>query len=101
MALIDGFGRVMTNLRLSVTDRCNLRCVYCMPAHPEWMPQLEILTFEEIERLVRVAVTLGVVDFRITGGEPTARKGLPELVARVARVPGVRDLAMTTNGILL
>jgi len=101
MALQDGFGRTITNLRISVTDRCNLRCVYCMPAHPEWMPQPEILTFEEIERLVRVAVSLGVVDFRITGGEPTARKGLPDLVRRVAGIPGVRDLAMTTNGILL
>jgi cyclic pyranopterin phosphate synthase len=101
MALIDGFGRVMTNLRLSVTDRCNLRCVYCMPAHPEWMPQPEILSFEEIVRLARVAVSLGITDFRITGGEPTARKELPELVRALAAVPGVRDLAMTTNGILL
>jgi cyclic pyranopterin phosphate synthase len=101
MALVDGFGRVMTNLRLSVTDRCNLRCVYCMPAEPEWMPQPEILTFEELERIARVAVSLGITDFRITGGEPTARRDLPELVRRLASVPGVRDLAMTTNGILL
>ena len=99
--LVDGFGRVMTNLRISVTDRCNLRCVYCMPAEPVWMPQPEILTFEEIERLVRVAVSLGIRDFRITGGEPTARKELPELIRRLAALPGVRDLAMTTNGILL
>jgi len=101
MALIDGFGRVITNLRLSVTDRCNLRCVYCMPAHPEWMPQPEILTFEEIERLARVAVSLGIGEFRITGGEPTARRDLPALIRSLAAVPGVRDLAMTTNGILL
>jgi cyclic pyranopterin phosphate synthase len=101
MALIDGFGRVMTNLRLSVTDRCNLRCVYCMPAHPEWMPQPEILTFEEIERVARVAVSLGIAEFRITGGEPTARRDLPQLVRNLAAVPGLRDLAMTTNGILL
>jgi len=99
--LKDGYGRVHTNLRLSLTDRCNLRCVYCMPAEPEWMPQPEILTFEEIERLARVAVTLGIRDFRLTGGEPTARKELPELVRRLAAIPGLRDLAMTTNGILL
>lgn len=99
--LIDGHGRAITNLRVSVTDRCNLRCVYCMPAHPEWMPQPEILSFEEIERIVRVAVSLGITDFRITGGEPTARRDLPDLIRRVAATPGVRDLAMTTNGILL
>src|SRR6185295_405115 len=99
--LKDGYGRVHTNLRLSLTDRCNLRCVYCMPAEPEWMPQPEILTFEEIERLARVAVSLGISDFRLTGGEPTARRELPDLVRRVAAVPGVKDLAMTTNGILL
>jgi cyclic pyranopterin phosphate synthase len=99
--LTDGYGRAITNLRVSVTDRCNLRCVYCMPAEPEWMPRPEILTFEEIERLVRIAVSLGITDFRITGGEPTARKDLPELVGRLAAVPGVKDLAMTTNGILL
>jgi cyclic pyranopterin phosphate synthase len=101
MSLVDGFGREITNLRISITDRCNLRCVYCMPAEPVWMPQPQILTFEEIERLVRVGVSLGIRDFRITGGEPTARKELPELVRRLAAVPGVRDLAMTTNGILL
>lgn len=99
--LADGFGRNITNLRVSITDRCNLRCVYCMPAHPEWMAQPEIMSFEEIERLVRIAVSLGITDFRITGGEPTARKDLPGLVRRLAAVPGVKDLAMTTNGILL
>lgn len=99
--LVDGFGRAVTNLRISVTDRCNLRCTYCMPAEPEWMPQPEILSFEEIERLVRTAVSLGITDFRLTGGEPTARKDLPLLVRRLAALPGVKDLAMTTNGILL
>src|SRR5207249_647552 len=99
--LTDGYGRVITNLRISVTDRCNLRCVYCMPANPEWMPQPEILSFEEIERIARIAASLGITDFRITGGEPTARKDLPELVRRVVAVPGVRDVALTTNGILL
>src|SRR5438045_8021808 len=97
----DGYGRAITTLRISVTDRCNLRCVYCMPATPEWMPQPELLSFEEIERLARVAVSLGITDFRITGGEPTARKDLPELMRRVVAVPGVRDVALTTNGILL
>jgi cyclic pyranopterin phosphate synthase len=99
--LVDGYGRAVTNLRISVTDRCNLRCVYCMPAEPEWMPQPEILSFEEIGRLVKVAVSLGITDFRITGGEPTARKDLPELVRRVVAAPGVRDVALTTNGVLL
>jgi len=99
--LVDGYGRAITNMRVSVTDRCNLRCVYCMPAEPVWMPQPEILSFEEIERIVRVAVSLGVTDFRVTGGEPTARKDLPDLVRRVVSVPGVRDVALTTNGILL
>jgi len=99
--LVDGFGRVATDLRVSVTDRCNLRCVYCMPAEPEWLPRPEVLSFEEIERLVRVAAGLGVTHVRITGGEPTARRDLPELVRRVAAVPGIQDLAMTTNGVLL
>jgi cyclic pyranopterin phosphate synthase len=101
MRLKDGFGRVVTDLRLSVTDRCNLRCTYCMPAEPVWMPRPEILSFEELERTARVAVSLGVRSIRITGGEPTARKGLPELVRRLAAIPGLEDLAMTTNGILL
>jgi GTP 3',8-cyclase len=99
--LVDGYGRTIRNLRISVTDRCNLRCVYCMPANPVWMPQPEILTFEEIVRLVRIAVSLGITDYRITGGEPTARKDLPELIRQIAATPGVEDLALTTNGILL
>jgi GTP 3',8-cyclase len=99
--LADGYGRVVTNLRISVTDRCNLRCTYCMPAEPEWMPRADILSFEEIGRLVRVAVSLGISDFRLTGGEPTSRKDLPALVRAIADVPGVKDLALTTNGILL
>src|SRR6058998_1598822 len=98
-SLVDTQGRAVTDLRISVTDRCNLRCVYCMPAEPEWLPQPEILSFEEIERLVRVAVSLEIRDVRITGGEPTARKELPELVRTLAAVPGLRDLSMTTNGI--
>lgn len=99
--LRDSFGRTITNMRISVTDRCNFRCIYCMPSKPEWVPQPQLLRFEEIERLVRIAVSLGITEFRITGGEPTARQDLPELLRRVCRVPGVRDVALTTNGLLL
>jgi len=98
---VDGYGRRIANLRISVTDRCNFRCVYCMPAEPQWLPKPELLTFEEIERLVRIAVSLGLDEFRITGGEPTARRDLVELVRRVAATPGIRDLSLTTNGLLL
>ena len=100
-ALVDGYGRRITSMRISVTDRCNFRCVYCMPADPHWLPHGEILTFEEITRIVRVAVSLGIPDFRITGGEPTARRMLPDLVRGISKIPGVRDLAMTTNGLRL
>lgn len=99
--LTDSWNRTIRNCRISVTDRCNLRCTYCMPARPEWLPQTEVLTFEEIVRFVRVAVSLGIDKFRLTGGEPTARKDFVELVRLVAAVPGVRDLSMTTNGLLL
>jgi cyclic pyranopterin phosphate synthase len=100
--LRDGFGRVHTNLRISVTDRCNIRCFYCMPEEiVRFRPQAEILTFEEIERFTRVAVQLGITKLRLTGGEPLVRRGLPELVSRLAALPGVEDLALTTNGILL
>jgi cyclic pyranopterin phosphate synthase len=100
--LRDGFGRVHTNLRISVTDRCNIRCFYCMPAeNVRFRPQAEILTFEEIERFTRVSVRLGVTKLRLTGGEPLVRRGLPALVSRLASIPGVDDVALTTNGILL
>lgn len=99
--LADGFGRRISNLRISVTDRCNFRCVYCMPAEPQWLPRPEIMTFEEIERIVRIAVSLGIEEFRLTGGEPTARRDLPVLVRRIVGVPGVRDVSLTTNGLLL
>ena len=100
--LIDGFARIHDNLRISVTDRCNIRCFYCMPDEGvEFTDRSEILTFEEIERFVRVAVTLGVTKLRITGGEPLVRKDLPKLIERLAAIPGIRDLAMTTNGVLL
>jgi len=100
--LLDQFQRPLRNLRLSVTDRCNLRCSYCMP-EPEyvWLPREDILHFEEIETLVDVFTTLGVDKVRLTGGEPLLRRGLPDLVARLARRTAIRDLAMTTNGVLL
>jgi len=100
--LLDAYQRPLRNLRLSVTDRCNLRCSYCMP-EPEyvWLPREDILHFEEIESLVDILTTLGVDKVRLTGGEPLLRRGLPDLVARLARRPAIRDLAMTTNGVLL
>lgn len=102
MALLDTFGRKHDNLRISVTDRCNIRCFYCMPEEtPEFGPREEILTFEEIERFVRVTVGLGVRKLRITGGEPLLRKGLPDLISRLSAVDGIEDIALTTNGVLL
>lgn len=100
--LLDTFGRIHDNLRISVTDRCNVRCFYCMPEEGvQYMPHAEILTFEEIERFVRVAVSLGVTKLRVTGGEPLVRKGLPVLIRMLSAIPGIRDLALTTNGVLL
>ena len=100
--LIDGFGRVHSDLRISVTDRCNIRCFYCMPAeNVRFKPRREILTFEEIERFVQVVARLGVNKLRLTGGEPLVRHDLHELVARLVAIPGIRDIALTTNGILL
>jgi cyclic pyranopterin phosphate synthase len=99
--LIDRFGRVHNNLRISVTDRCNIRCVYCMPETVTFLPRSSLLTFEEIERFVRVAAPLGITKLRLTGGEPLVRRGLPGLIARLAAVPGIEDVGLTTNGILL
>lgn len=101
LPLIDSFGRVHNNLRISVTDRCNIRCVYCMPENAQFMPRGQLLTFEEIGRFVRIAVTLGIDKIRLTGGEPLVRKDLPLLVERLASVPGIKDVGLTTNGILL
>jgi GTP 3',8-cyclase len=119
--LIDSFGRVLRDLRVSLTDRCNFRCLYCLPeteaaqnfyrghwAHqpnpapipPQWVPRSAILRFEEIERIVRIAVSLGIQKIRLTGGEPLLRQHADELVARIAGIPGIADLAMTTNGFL-
>jgi cyclic pyranopterin phosphate synthase len=90
------------NLRISVTDRCNIRCFYCMPEdNVQYVKRQEILSFEEIERFVRVAVSLGVTKLRVTGGEPLVRKDLPVLIRKLNEIPGVRDLALTTNGVLL
>jgi len=100
--LVDRFGRVHTNLRISVTDRCNIRCFYCMPnENVQFRPRSEILTFEEIVRFTRVAAAMGVDKLRLTGGEPLVRADLPELVRQLVAVPGIRDVALTTNGMLL
>jgi GTP 3',8-cyclase len=100
--LFDGHGRRIADLRVSVTDRCNFRCQYCMPAEGmDWLPREEILSFEEIERLVRLLVEMGVEDVRLTGGEPLARRDFPLLAAMLARIEGLRDLSLTTNGYFL
>jgi cyclic pyranopterin phosphate synthase len=100
--LLDTFGRIHDNLRISVTDRCNIRCFYCMPEEGvKYMPHAEILTFEEIEHFVRVAVSLGVTKLRVTGGEPLVRRDLPVLIRMLSAIPGIHDLALTTNGVLL
>src|SRR5580692_9186924 len=100
--LADSFGRIHDNLRISVTDRCNVRCFYCMPeTDVHFVPRAEILDFEEIERFARIAASLGVTKLRLTGGEPLLRRDLPALVRRLAAIRGIRDLALTTNGVLL
>jgi len=119
--LIDSHGRILRDLRVSLTDRCNFRCMYCLPEteaaqnfyrghwaqlpNPapivqQWVPKSNLLSFEEIERVVRVAVGLGIRKIRLTGGEPLLRHDVEKLVARIASIPGVEDLAMTTNGFL-
>ncbi|MGN6643290.1 MAG: GTP 3',8-cyclase MoaA, partial [Verrucomicrobiota bacterium] len=119
--LIDSHGRVLRDLRVSITDRCNFRCMYCLPeteaaqnfyrghwAHmpnsapikQQWVPRASILSFEEIERLIRLSVDLGIQKIRLTGGEPLLRHDVEKLVARIAAIPGIEDLAMTTNGFL-
>jgi GTP 3',8-cyclase len=100
--LRDSWGREIKSVRVSVTDKCNFRCTYCMPAEGlEWLRREEILTFEEIARLVGVLARLGVDEVRLTGGEPLVRRDLPVLVELLAEIDGVRDLSLTTNGILL
>jgi GTP 3',8-cyclase len=119
--LVDSHGRVLRDLRISITDRCNFRCLYCLPeteaAHnfyrgrwanmpdstpivQQWVPRSKILSFEEIERVVRIAVGLGIQKIRLTGGEPLLRNDVDHLIAHLAMIPGIQDLAMTTNGFL-
>ena len=100
--LLDSFGRRINYLRISVTDRCNLRCIYCMP--PEgvpWIPHSDLLSYEEIATIVQIAAALGINKIRLTGGEPLIRPGLPNLVEMLSGIEGINEIAMTTNGILL
>jgi len=100
--MIDGFGRRIEYLRISVTDKCNLRCVYCMPLHGmEWLGKSAILTYEEITQVVRTMAGMGLKRVRFTGGEPLVRKDLADLVRMVAAVPGIEDLSLSTNAVLL
>ena len=100
--LTDSWGREIKSVRVSVTDKCNFRCTYCMPAEGlEWLTRDEVLSFEEIARLVGILARLGVDEVRLTGGEPLVRRDLPVLVRMLADTPGVRDLSLTTNGVLL
>jgi cyclic pyranopterin phosphate synthase len=100
--LVDGHGRRISDLRVSVTDRCNFRCQYCMPADGlPWLERSEVLTFEEIERVVRLMVAMGVEDVRLTGGEPLVRREFPRLVSMLSVIDGLEDLSLTTNGYLL
>src|SRR5437762_12746308 len=120
-SLIDSYGRVLRDLRVSLTDRCNFRCLYCLPeteaaqnfyrghwaqmpdSKPilqQWVPRSDLLNFEEIERIVRLCVGLGIEKIRLTGGERLLRQEVEALVARISVIPGIKDLAMTTNGFL-
>jgi GTP 3',8-cyclase len=98
--LVDGRGRVARKVRISLTDRCNFACLFCMPKHGEvrWLPREEILTFDEVERLARILASLGIRKIRLTGGEPLLRPDLDQLVRRLVRIPGVEEVDMTTNG---
>ena len=100
--MIDQFGRSVEYLRVSITDKCNLRCVYCMPLEGlPWLQRDELLSYEEIEQIVRVMAPMGLERLRITGGEPLVRRDVPELVRLLAAVPGIRDLSLSTNAVLL
>lgn len=100
--LVDSFGRHITYIRISLTDRCNLRCRYCMPREgPEWLERDDLLSYDEIEKFVRAAASEGITKIRLTGGEPLVRPGVPNLVSRLTQVPGITKVALTTNGTLL
>ena len=101
MPFIDSFGRVHDDLRLSITDRCNFRCAYCMPEEPEWYPREALLSYEEMTRLARIAAGEGVRKIRVTGGEPLVRRDVATLIASLASIPGIDDLSLTTNAALL
>lgn len=100
--LVDSYGRRIKSMRISVTDKCNFRCTYCMPAEGlPWLKKVEILSYEELMRISRVAVSMGIEQIRLTGGEPLVRRDLPELVRQLYELEGLRSLSLTTNGILL
>src|SRR5437867_3631550 len=99
--LIDRYGRVVKNIRLSITDRCNFRCVYCMPEEMEFFPRAEILSYEELVRLAALCTRMGIEKIRLTGGEPLVRRDVPTLVRILKALPGLRDLSLTTNGVRL
>ena len=101
-AIVDSFGRVHNNLRISVTDRCNIRCFYCMPdENVRFLPRKQILSFEEIAKFAEVSAGLGVSKIRLTGGEPLVRSQLCSLVEMLVQISGIEDVALTTNGLLL
>src|SRR3990170_2928758 len=101
--LIDAFNRKITYIRISVTDRCNLRCVYCVPSCGtiSSMPSKDLMSFDEMLRIIKVAAKMGLTKVRITGGEPLVRRGVVDFIAAVNKVDGIKDIAMTTNGVLL
>src|SRR2546428_7493164 len=100
--LADSYGRRIKSMRISITDKCNFRCTYCMPAEGlPWLKKAEILSYEEIERIARVAISIGIEQIRLTGGEPLVRRDIPELVRQLRKIEGLRSLSLTTNGILL
>src|SRR5437764_15319517 len=100
--LIDSYGRRIKSMRISITDKCNFRCTYCMPAEGlPWLKKAEILSYEELERITRVAVSIGIEQIRLTGGEPLVRRDVPDFVRQLHTIAGLRSLSLTTNGILL
>jgi len=100
--LVDSYGRRIKSMRISITDKCNFRCTYCMPAEGlPWLKKAEILSYEELERIARVAVSIGIEQIRLTGGEPLVRRDVPDFIRQLRKIAGLRSLSLTTNGILL